>query len=171
MLQFFVLLAVVIYAIVHFIGWYYTPKDDSPALKLEQANQRIGELQSDVAKNYGMFQEYYIHCNKLMQEIEKQKQDFEKLQHQKISADVRIGQKTENILPFLAEFPYKDEEIRGLFNPIDLIVFAENEVIFVEVKTGASQLSDKQRRIRDNIKAGRVRFEVHRLNEKGITVK
>lgn len=96
---------------------------------------------------------------------------FEKLQHQKISADVKLGQKTENLLPFLDDFPYKDSDIRGLFNPIDLIVFDKDAIIFVEVKSGQSQLSEKQRHIRDLIKAGKVRFEIHRVNEHGISVK
>lgn len=105
----------------------------------------------------------------------KEKEDaldkFRKLQHNKISGDVKLGQKLEQLLPFLDSFPYPDDEIRGLFNPIDLIVFRDDEVVFVEIKSGVAQLSDKQRKIRDNIKAGRVRFEVHRIDEKGIRVK
>lgn len=163
--MFYVLLAVAV--LIWVITWVYKLTIihyEKTPLKLEQANQKLGELQTQLK----LSQAANLQTGALLLELQ---QNFGKLQHQKISADVRIGQKTENILPFLAEFPYKDEEIRGLFNPIDLIVFAENEVIFVEVKTGAAQLSDKQRRIRDNIKAGRVRFEIHRLNEKGVSVK
>lgn len=136
------------------------PKKD----RLGEANQKIGELQSHLL----------LATNQLSaanSSIIKLEEEFKHLQHQKISGDVRLGQKIEQILPFLQDFPYKEDEIRGLFNPIDLIVFREDEVVFVEVKSGQAQLSEKQRQIRDNIKAGRCRFEVHRLNEKGIKIK
>jgi predicted Holliday junction resolvase-like endonuclease len=96
---------------------------------------------------------------------------FEKLQNQKISADVKMGQKAENLLPFLESFPYKDDEIKGMFQPIDLIVFRPDEIVFVEIKSGQSQLSDKQKLIKKLIDEKKVRFEVHRMNEKGVTVK
>lgn len=97
--------------------------------------------------------------------------EFQTLQHQKISADVKMGQKSENLLPFLADFPYKDDEIRGLFNPIDLIVFRPDEIVFIEVKTGSSTLSTKQKHIGKLIKDKKVRFETFRINEKGISKK
>jgi predicted Holliday junction resolvase-like endonuclease len=96
---------------------------------------------------------------------------FEKLQNQKISADVKLGAKAENLLPFLETFPYKDDEIKGMFQPIDLIVFRPDEIVFVEIKSGQSQLSDKQKLIKKLIDEKKVRFEVHRMNEKGVTVK
>lgn len=108
---------------------------------------------------------------KTQMELYEQKDAFAKLQHQKISADVKLGQKAEVLLPFLDSFPYKDDYIVGTYNPIDLIVFREDEVVFVEVKSGQSQLSKSQKKIRDQIKNGKVRFEIHRMNEKGVTVK
>ncbi len=129
-----------------------------------ELNRRIGELELSLQQEREGFA-------RVMETNVKLQTDFEKLRHQKISADVKLGAKAENLLPFLEDFAYKDAEIRGLFNPIDLLVFTEDEVVFVEVKSGVAQLSEKQRKIRDNIKAGRVRFEIHRLDEKGIKVK
>jgi predicted Holliday junction resolvase-like endonuclease len=131
---------------------------------LLSANQKIGALDERIL-------DYVKTIHELEHSLEAAKEKFDKLQHQKISADVKLGQRYENILPFMEKFPYKDDEIRGLFNPIDLIVFREDEVVFVEVKTGTAQLSEKQRKIRDNIKEGRVRFETHRMDEKGVKVK
>jgi len=156
-----IILAILIYAIVEAYKHFRKPIGPD---KLEQAHRSIGELETQLKLSKASNIEIADVCTKMRGE-------FEKLRHQKISADVKMGQKSENLLPFLQSFPYRDEEIRGLFNPLDLIVFTETEVIFVEVKTGAAQLSDKQRRIRDNIKAGRVRFEIHRMNEKGVSVK
>lgn len=139
-------------------------KDDDFAEKLEEANLRIRELQFALDK---------VNQEEFEQRFEKNElqEKFNKLQHQKISADVKLGQKSEVLLPFLQDFPYPDDEIKGLYQPIDLIVFRDDEVVFCEIKTGDAQLTDKQRRIRDNVKAGRVRFEVVRMNEKGVTVK
>lgn len=132
--------------------------------ELAKANQKIGDLESRVF-------DYVAKIHNLEIEVDEAKAQFKELQHQKISGDVKLGAKAENLLPFLSSFPYADDEIRGLFNPIDLIVFRADEVVFVEVKSGQSQLSEKQRQIRDNIKAGRVRFEVHRMDEKGVKIK
>lgn len=93
------------------------------------------------------------------------------LLHQKKSSEVKTGAIVEQLASFLEDFPYPEDEIKGLFQPVDLIVFRENEVVFVEVKSGDSQLSDKQRKIRDMIEAGKVRFEVHRVNGKGYKIK
>lgn len=156
-----------------FIGFCYllylgyqklsSPKTDYAA-KLEEANRTMGELRS----RKDQVDSSLLALGKEHQALT---EAFEKLRFNKISGDVKLGQKTEHLLPFLEAFPYKNDEIKGLFQPIDLIVFRDDEVVFVEVKTGAAQLSEKERRIRDNIKAGRVRFEVHRLNEKGVTIK
>lgn len=88
-----------------------------------------------------------------------------------ISERVRLGQVSENIIPFLSSFPYDPKRVRGLFNPVDLLVFNDDEIIFVEVKTGDAKLTEKQRNIKRLIEEGKVRFEVHTLNEKGHNVK
>lgn len=131
---------------------------------LAAANRKIGDLEHRIF-------EYTKALDTNLEQYRDLSKRFDELRHQKISADVKLGAKAENLLPFLETFPYKDDEIRGLFNPIDLIVFRDDEVVFVEVKSGQSQLSEKQRQIRDNIKANRVRFEVHRMDEKGVKIK
>lgn len=145
-----------------YILWHYLfgNKED----KLEEANKLIGELQTKLK----FTEAAAIQSGAKLLEVQK---EFTDLRKQKISADVKMGLKSENLAPFLDEFPYPAECVRGLFNPIDLIAFTDDEVVFIEVKSGAAQLSEKQRRIRDNIKAGRVKFEVVRMNEKGVTVK
>jgi predicted Holliday junction resolvase-like endonuclease len=58
-----------------------------------------------------------------------------------------------------------------MFRPIDYIVFSEDEIVFLEIKIGTSQLSDKQKKIRHLIESGKVRFEEHRVTENGYSVK
>lgn len=154
-----VLVILIMYAVESFKAW-----KNKDSAKFEEAVKQIGIYQHELKSAQIAFEGKE-------KELAKLQEDFEKLRFNKISSDVKLGQRAEHLLPFLESFPYPDDEIKGLFQPIDLIVFRPDEVVFVEVKTGAAQLSEKERRIRDNIKAGRVRFEVLRMNEKGVTVK
>lgn len=104
-------------------------------------------------------------------ELEEMTEKFEKSRGKQISERVRLGQTAENFAAFHEQFPYNRKDTKALFQPVDLICFEEDEIIFIDVKTGNSQLSKKQRKIRDNIKAGKVRFEVHRLDENGYQIK
>lgn len=86
------------------------------------------------------------------------------------SAAVVAGKVTEHLAPYLADFPYDPKDVRFLGTPVDLIVFdglsvgALEQVVFVEIKTGASQLSTRERRVREAIQAGRVAWEELRFD-------
>lgn len=103
----------------------------------------------------------------VLQDITKK---FEEARGKQISERVRLGQVGENFAAFHDQFPYSRQNAKALFQPIDLICFEDDEIIFIDVKTGNSQLSTKQRKIRDNIREGNVRFEIHRLDETGYRV-
>lgn len=82
------------------------------------------------------------------------------------SQAVVIGKTTEHLLPFFPDFPFSPKDVRFLGSPVDLVVFDGldegrlRDVVFVEVKTGASAtLTTRERRIRDAVEAGRVRFQ------------
>jgi predicted Holliday junction resolvase-like endonuclease len=87
-----------------------------------------------------------------------------------ISRAVMRGQVSEQLAPLLDGFPYAAMDARFLGHPIDYVVFdgfgsdEEIEVVLVEVKTGRARLSLGERRVRDAVEAGRVRFEVVRLD-------
>lgn len=95
--------------------------------------------------------------------ITRHKDQLNKLLSQKKSSEVRTGQIAEHFVPLLKEFKYDRKQARFLASPIDFIIFEEDEVIFMEVKTGKSQLNKNQRRIRDQIKNKQVRWEVFRI--------
>ena len=90
-------------------------------------------------------------------------QQYDKLLGQKKSSEVRTGKITEQIAPFLADYPKDPRTARFLGDPIDFVHFDEDQVTFVEVKSGKSQLSKKQRGIRDLIKDGKVEFVIYRV--------
>lgn len=89
----------------------------------------------------------------------------------KRSRAVLSGQFSEQLAPYLPDFKYKPSEARFIGKPIDFIVFdgldGKNvtDVIFVEVKSGNSQLSTQERRVRDAIRHGRVRWELYQVPE------
>ncbi len=83
------------------------------------------------------------------------------------SYSVNLGKITEHLIPFhqvfLAQFNPRDARFLG--SPIDLIVFdgytdkrPEITIYFVEVKTGKSKLSDGQKRIRQAVQSGNIRW-------------
>lgn len=82
----------------------------------------------------------------------------------KRSGSVVLGKVSEHLLPFTTLFPYNPKDARFLGSPIDLIVFDGldeddlSSIVFVEVKTGDSRLTPRQRQIRQAIGEGRVVF-------------
>ncbi len=97
--------------------------------------------------------------------------ELQELKSQQQSKSVRLGLISENVLPFNSEFKYNVKDLVPMFRPIDYIVFAEDEIIFLEIKVGTSQLSEKQKKIRNLVQQGKVRFEEHRVNETGYSIK
>lgn len=138
--------------------------DELYADKLEQATQKWAECRVELYRAQSEAQTYKQH-------FEHSQQKYDKLLGQKKSSEVKTGQIVEQLVGFLDEFPYPDDEIKAMYQPVDLIVFRPDEIVFVEVKSGDSALSEKQRKIRDLINEKKVRFETHRVNEKGYKVK
>lgn len=96
-----------------------------------------------------------------------EKKKYRRLLSQKKSSEVVLGQISEVIAPFIDSFPAKNQkDVNFLGMPIDFIYFGPEEVVFIEVKSGKSRLSKKQRTIRDQIKDGKVSFVTHRIPEK-----
>lgn len=79
------------------------------------------------------------------------------------------GQVLEKLAPHFPEFPYDPTDLRFIGTPVDYIVFdglAEGEVqevVFLEVKSGRSNLTTRERRVRDAVEAGAVRWDVYRV--------
>lgn len=89
---------------------------------------------------------------------------YNKLQSQKKSSEVKLGQIAENFAPILENFPYNPKRARFLGSPIDFVVFEDNEIAFIEFKTGTSQLNPNQRRVRDLVRDGKVVWKEIRIS-------
>ena len=77
------------------------------------------------------------------------------------------GKFVEQLAPYLPEFRYDPTEARFIGSPIDLIIFPglatgdPKEIVIMEIKTGkTSQLTPQERKIRQLIEDGMVRWEL-----------
>jgi predicted Holliday junction resolvase-like endonuclease len=84
------------------------------------------------------------------------------------------GKFTEQMVPFFPDFKYDPTDVRFIGSPIDMIVFPglakgePEEIVILEVKTGKSQLNPQQKKIRQLIENGMVRWdEIHQQIEEG----
>lgn len=100
---------------------------------------------------------------RINEELESQQDKYSKLLSQKKSSEVRLGLISEKLAPFLDDFDFNPNGLTFLGNPIDYIHFGSGEITFIEVKSGKSRLSKKQRQIRDAIADGNINWYEFRI--------
>ncbi len=89
----------------------------------------------------------------------------------KRSREVLGGKFSEQLAPYLPDFQYDPTDARFIGTPIDLLIFKglstgnPEEIVFLEIKSGKSNLSPKQRGIRDLVNDGKVRWEIYQVPE------
>ena len=83
----------------------------------------------------------------------------------KRSRAVLGGQMAEQIAPFLPNFPCNAADIRFIGKPVDFLAFpgmtegkSIEEVLLIEIKTGKSQLSGREKEIKSLVERGKVRY-------------
>lgn len=87
------------------------------------------------------------------------------------SRSVLSGLFSEQLAPFLPGFNFKPTECKFLGKPVDFIVFKGlddkkvDEVVFVEVKSGKSKLSNVEKSLKETIKNKKVKWEEYRIPE------
>lgn len=78
------------------------------------------------------------------------------------------GQFSEQISPYMPDFPYSPTECKFIGKPIDFIVFKgadENnikEVIFLEVKSGDSKLNKQEKNLKETILAKKIKWDEYK---------
>ena len=79
------------------------------------------------------------------------------------------GQVVEQVAPFLPGFPCNPADAKFLGKPVDFVSFSGlsdkdtvDEILFIEVKTGKSELSKREKEIRKAVEEGRVRYVEYR---------
>ena len=85
------------------------------------------------------------------------------------SQAVILGKVAEHLAPLMGSFEYNPKDCRFLGSPVDFIVFDGlsegdlREIVFVEVKTGSSRLSRRERSVRDCVESREVLHEEYRI--------
>jgi predicted Holliday junction resolvase-like endonuclease len=85
------------------------------------------------------------------------------------SQAVIAGKVQEQLVPYLPGFGFNPKDARFLGSPVDLIVFdgldqgSLRRIVFLEVKTGGSGLSSRERQLRNAVREQRVEWCALRL--------
>jgi len=109
-----------------------------------------------------------IRNTRLEREHKELQDKYAKELHHRKSSEVRLGKIGENLAPFVEGWPWDPNSFRFLGNPVDGIQFNEDEIIFVEIKTGKARLSKSQKNFRDIVNSGKVSFATFKITEDGI---
>jgi len=86
------------------------------------------------------------------------------------SQSVTMGKMTEHMVPYLPGFGFNPSDARFIGSPIDLIVFdgldedCLKKIVFIEIKTGNSTLSPRERWVRDAILAKNIEWRQVKVN-------
>jgi len=99
----------------------------------------------------------------LLSKLKTIEQRFSELKFSKSSQSVKYGKMTEQFIPFIKDFPFNSENFRFLGSPIDGVIFEEDKIIFAEFKTASSQLSQKQRRLKELVKSKKIEWFEYRI--------
>lgn len=86
------------------------------------------------------------------------------------------GKFSENLSPYFPDFPFHPTEMRWLGSPVDYIVFKGmdhdqiEELIFLEIKSGKSTLTTREKQIRKLIEEKKVAWKEYKVPEDITTV-
>ena len=138
------------------------------AVEQERANKQDSENHAKISRQFlederihrkNIEKQLFETQDKLEQETEQRK----KVLSQKKSGEVRLGHIAETLAPFLDQFDFDPENCCFMGKPIDYVSFGDDEITFIEVKSGNAQLSSKQRHIRDLVKQKLVSWKEVRI--------
>lgn len=87
----------------------------------------------------------------------------------KRSRNTLIGKLWETVAPYLPKFKYNPSDMRFIGSPIDYIIFKGmskkqiDSVVFLEIKSGDSKLTEQEENLKRAVRAGRVKWEEFRI--------
>lgn len=89
------------------------------------------------------------------------------------SRAINAGKITQDMAPLLPDWPYALKDSRQVGDPLDYIIFdglandAVQKIIFVEVKSGNSRMTSRQKQIMKAVEEGRVEFRLYSPETQG----
>lgn len=135
--------------------------------KLDKRNKNLAIENARHVENLKDLQSEVVN---LQADLGDERESNRTLLSQKKSSETRLGQISEHLVPFLENCRHDPKQMHFLGNPIDYVVFDfdEGAITFLEVKSGNSKPSKRQKTIKNMIKTGRVYYEEIRINQKGV---
>ncbi|NLV27502.1 MAG: Holliday junction resolvase [Methanomicrobiales archaeon] len=167
-LEFFILILVLIILILVILLFWTNYKSEIRARNLfskwkQEEFERIYTWLMREADDRAKIQADTLFHEWQIKEEQKIRQDAAKRSH-----SVMKGKITEQLIPFSLDFPYNPSDARFIGSPVDFVVFdgvsegTVREVIFIEIKTGLSKLSGRERSIAQAINEGKTSFQIIR---------
>jgi predicted Holliday junction resolvase-like endonuclease len=129
-------------------------------------NNHIGALEQILADNNKLVSDKTQENQLLTDYLELEKKRNNDVLSQKKSSEIRLGYIGEELSPFMIP-GLNSKNFRHLGMPIDYVVFEDDKVVFLEIKTGKSQLSFSQKRVKKLVQEGKVEWLEHRIAGKG----
>lgn len=142
-----------------------------------EENKELKESNDRYKFDYKMLQTNYntevLDKRQLKEQLNEEQEKNRVILSQKKSSETRVGLISENLLPFLDQFPHDPKNLTFIGRPIDYLCvnFDDGTITFIEVKSGGSKISKRQKTIKHIIESGRVYYEEYRLDEKGVNRK
>lgn len=106
---------------------------------------------------------YKVKLNEVNTELNNLSNNYNKLLGNKKSSEVNTGLVVEKLAPLLEGWHWNRQNARFIGMPIDYIIFEEEKIIFVEIKSVNSKLTSKQNKIKKIIEDGKIEFEIFRI--------
>jgi len=102
---------------------------------------------------------------KLIDEKKFLQRQYNKLLSQKKSSEILLGHTAEKLAPLTKAFDnYNIRDTTFIGMPIDYICFGEDEITFLEVKSGNSQLTTKQKKIKKLVQDKKIKWDTVRIS-------
>lgn len=141
------------------------------AVEYKKAVKKITDLAVQNKTLQDNLQWFKSEFNSTQVQLTAEKTNNKKLLSQKKSSETRLGQITEQIVPFLDNCPYDPKNMHFLGQPLDYVHFDfdDGKITFIEIKSGNSRASKRQKIVKNMIKSGRVFYDEIRVNTKGIS--
>jgi predicted Holliday junction resolvase-like endonuclease len=136
--------------------------------ELSHVHETVGAYRANMEVLRSNNEKLELNIHNLQTDLESAHANYDSLLHQKKSSEVRVGQLSEQVVSLIDGFDYDSKQMRFIGSPIDYVVFGEDMITFLEVKSGGSQLSAKQRHLRELVNSGKVEWKTVRLTEKGL---
>jgi predicted Holliday junction resolvase-like endonuclease/predicted RNA-binding Zn-ribbon protein involved in translation (DUF1610 family) len=135
-------------------------------VKIEKGNSLLEKIKEENKTHLEkLAKEWQVKYISDIEELKRLFKDSEKIIRSKSVSSSRrslVGKFIERFIPFLKKLPYEPSDMHFLGQPVDYIVFQGlhedkiDRVIFVEVKTGSSKLTKREKSLKETIEKKRV---------------